>query len=53
MDYLRPIVADADTGHGGLTAVMKLAKMMVEAGAAGIHIEDQARESWYLGGCQR
>jgi isocitrate lyase len=31
-------------GHGGLTAVMKLAKMMVEAGAAGIHIEDQARE---------
>lgn len=77
VDYLRPIVADADTvslvssrvesgrsvvwlrgsrdcrfmydaflpqGHGGLTAVMKLAKMMVEAGAAGIHIEDQARE---------
>jgi len=42
IDYLRPIVADADTGHGGLTAVMKLAKMMVEAGAAGIHIEDQA-----------
>jgi isocitrate lyase len=38
---LRPIVADADTGHGGLTAVMKLAKMMVEAGAAGVHIEDQ------------
>jgi len=26
----------------GLTAVMKLTKMMVEAGAAGIHIEDQA-----------
>ncbi|KAK8844566.1 isocitrate lyase [Kwoniella newhampshirensis] len=42
IDYLRPIVADADTGHGGLTAVMKLTKMMVEAGAAGIHIEDQA-----------
>ncbi|ORY22123.1 isocitrate lyase [Naematelia encephala] len=42
VDYLRPIVADADTGHGGLTAVMKLTKMMVEAGAAGIHIEDQA-----------
>jgi isocitrate lyase len=33
---------DADTGHGGLTAVMKLAKMFVEKGAAGIHIEDQA-----------
>ncbi len=44
IDYLRPIIADADTGHGGLTAVMKLTKMFVEAGAAGIHIEDQARE---------
>ncbi|KAM0746478.1 isocitrate lyase [Meredithblackwellia eburnea MCA 4105] len=41
VDYLRPIVADADTGHGGLTAVMKLTKMFVEKGAAGIHIEDQ------------
>lgn len=30
IDYLRPIVADGDTGHGGLTAVMKLTKMMVE-----------------------
>ena len=37
VDYLRPIVADADTGHGGVTAVMKLAKMFVERGAAGIH----------------
>ena len=42
IDYLRPIIADADTGHGGLTAVMKLTKLFVEAGAAGIHIEDQA-----------
>ncbi|KAG7088556.1 Isocitrate lyase [Marasmius oreades] len=42
IDYLRPIVADADTGHGGLTAVMKLAKMFAEKGAAGIHVEDQA-----------
>ncbi|BGO98476.1 isocitrate lyase 1 [Rhodotorula toruloides] len=41
IDYLRPIVADADTGHGGLTAVMKLTKMFVEKGAAGIHVEDQ------------
>merc|ERR1712000_137161 len=32
----------ADTGHGGLTAVMKLTKLFVEKGAAGIHIEDQA-----------
>lgn len=42
IDYLRPLIADADTGHGGLTAVMKLTKMFVEKGAAGIHIEDQA-----------
>ena len=42
VDYLRPIIADADTGHGGLSAVMKLTKMFVEKGAAGIHIEDQA-----------
>jgi isocitrate lyase len=41
-DFLRPIVADADTGHGGLTAVMKLTKLFVEKGAAGVHIEDQA-----------
>ena len=42
VDYMRPIIADADTGHGGLTATMKLAKLFVEKGAAGIHIEDQA-----------
>lgn len=42
IDYLRPIIADADTGHGGLTAIMKLTKLFVEKGAAGIHIEDQA-----------
>lgn len=40
-DFLRPIIADADTGHGGLTAVMKLTKLFIEKGAAGIHIEDQ------------
>lgn len=41
VDYLRPIIADGDTGHGGLTAVMKLTKMFIEKGAAGIHFEDQ------------
>lgn len=40
-DYLRPIIADGDTGHGGLTAVMKLAKLFAENGAAGVHFEDQ------------
>ncbi len=42
IDFLRPIVADADTGHGGLTAIIKLVKMFIERGAAGVHIEDQA-----------
>lgn len=40
-DFLRPIIADGDTGHGGLTAVMRLTKMMIECGAAGVHFEDQ------------
>jgi isocitrate lyase len=41
IDYLRPIIADADTGHGGLSATVKLTKMFIERGAAGIHVEDQ------------
>ncbi|CAL1694373.1 unnamed protein product [Somion occarium] len=41
IDYLRPIIADADMGHGGLSTVMKLAKLFAESGAAAIHLEDQ------------
>ncbi|KAL1977159.1 hypothetical protein VTN31DRAFT_18 [Thermomyces dupontii] len=41
IDYLRPIIADGDTGHGGITAVMKLAKLFAENGAAAVHFEDQ------------
>lgn len=41
VDFYRPIIADADAGFGGITSLMKLTKMFIEAGAAGIHIEDQ------------
>lgn len=40
-DYLRPIIADGDTGHGGLSAVLKLSKLFAENGAAAVHFEDQ------------
>ncbi|KAI1087924.1 isocitrate lyase [Rostrohypoxylon terebratum] len=41
VDYFRPIIADGDTGHGGPTAVLKLAKLFAENGAAAVHFEDQ------------
>jgi len=41
VDYMRPIIADGDTGHGGLSAVLKLAKLFAENGAAAVHFEDQ------------
>ncbi|CAI0550591.1 unnamed protein product [Linum tenue] len=40
--YLKPIIADGDTGFGGTTATVKLCKLFVERGAAGVHIEDQS-----------
>ncbi|KAI0830821.1 isocitrate lyase [Trametes gibbosa] len=41
VDYLRPIIADADMGHGGLSTVMKMVKLFAESGASAIHLEDQ------------
>jgi isocitrate lyase len=39
--WLAPIVADAEAGFGGPLNVFELVKSMVEAGAAGVHLEDQ------------
>ena len=41
IDWLVPIVADAEAGFGGPLNVFELIKTMIEAGAAGVHLEDQ------------
>jgi isocitrate lyase len=41
LEYFAPIVADAEAGFGGPLNTFELIKAMIEAGAAGIHLEDQ------------
>ncbi|MCR9250865.1 MAG: isocitrate lyase [bacterium] len=52
-DWLVPIVADAEAGFGGNLNAFELMKAMIEAGAAGVHFEDQlssAKKCGHLGG---
>jgi isocitrate lyase len=41
VDWLVPLVADAESGFGGALNCFELTKAMIEAGAAGVHFEDQ------------
>jgi isocitrate lyase len=53
LDWLAPIVADAEAGFGGPLNAFELMKGMIEAGAAGVHFEDQLaseKKCGHLGG---
>lgn len=53
IDWMAPIVADAEAGFGGNLNAFELMKGMIEAGAAGVHFEDQlssAKKCGHLGG---
>ena len=52
-DYFAPIVADAEAGFGGHLNVFELMKAMIDAGASGVHFEDQLaseKKCGHLGG---
>src|SRR6476646_8069436 len=53
VDYLQPILADAEAGFGGVLNAFELMKSMIEAGAAGVHFEDQlasVKKGGHMGG---
>jgi isocitrate lyase len=53
IDFFQPIVADAEAGFGGVLNAYELMKAMIEAGAAGVHFEDQlasVKKCGHLGG---
>lgn len=53
VDYFLPIVADAEAGFGGVLNAFELMKSMINAGAAGVHFEDQlasVKKCGHMGG---
>ena len=53
IDFLQPIVADAEAGFGGVLNAFELMKAMIEAGASGVHFEDQlasVKKCGHMGG---
>ena len=53
IDWFAPIVADAEAGFGGVLNAHELMKDMIDAGAAGVHFEDQlasAKKCGHMGG---